>query len=337
MRLIILGFGTVGRSFFTIAKEKAEWLRIRHGLTPQVVAVVDRGGAMISETGIELNEALAAKSGGSVACHKTLGNKGMSALEVINGVEADVVLELTSTKLPDGEPALTHIESAIKKGLNVVTTNKGPLAVAMPALLELAQYEEVQLRFSGTVGGGTPFLDFAKRCLIGDRIESMRGILNGTTNYILTRMFDNGITIEEALREAQKAGYAEADPSYDISGLDTASKLVIMCNWVMERRVAIGDVHVEGISDVSIQDVERAKRNRKAVKLVGYVNDSEISVHPHSISLDEPLCVTGTLNAVTFRTELAGDITVTGRGAGGKETASAVLRDLIDIKRTLLK
>lgn len=338
MRLIIIGFGNVGRSFVEIVKGREEWLRMRYGFTPQVVAIVDRGGAIISQTGIALEEALTArKLGGSVAHHKELGHEGMSALSAIDNVEADVLLELTPTKMPDGEPALTHIESAIKKGLNVVTANKGPLAVAMPALIELAQYEGVHLKFSGTVGGGTPILDFAKNCLNGDKIESIEGILNGTTNYILTRMFDAGITMEEALDEAKKAGYAEADSSYDISGLDSASKLVIMCNWILGKRVSIRDVRLEGISKVNVQDVEKLKRSGKAIKLVGFADDSEISVHPRPIPLDSPLCVKGTFNAVAFKTEFAGNITLIGHGAGGKETASAVLRDLIDIKKMLLK
>jgi len=338
MRLIMIGFGNVGRSFLEIVRGRANWLRMNYGFTPEVVAIVDRGGAMIDQKGIKFEEALSARqSGDSVASHKTLGHAKATALNVIDGVEADVLLELTPTRMPDGEPALEYIESAIKRGLHVVTTNKGPLAVSMPALLELARYQKVHLRFSGTVGGGTPILDFAKNCLTGDKIEAIEGILNGTTNYILTRMFDAGITMDAALREAQKAGYAEADPSYDIDGFDTAAKLVIMCNWIMGRRVSIRDVDLEGISKVSVKDVERAKRSGNTIKLLGIVNDSEISVHPRPIPIENPLFVRGTLNAVVFKTEHAGGITLIGRGAGGKETAIAVLRDLIDIKRMLLK
>jgi homoserine dehydrogenase len=221
--------------------------------------------------------------------------------------------------------------------LNVITTNKGPIAAALPSLLELARYQKVNLKFSGTVGGGIPILTFAKKCLAGCKIESIEGILNGTTNHILTRMLDAGITLDEALKEAQIAGYAEADPSYDINGLDTASKLVIMSNWILEKRVSIGDVDIEGISKVSVEEVENAKRSRKAIKLIGRINDSEISVHPRAVPDDSPICVKGTLNAVLFKTDLAGEITMAGRGAGGTETASAVLRDIIDIKSALMQ
>ena len=338
MRTVMIGFGSVGRTFFEIVNKGSDLLRKNYGIIPKIITIVDRGGAIINPLGIDMREALSARlSSGSVAGHKTLGHKGMKALTVIDSVEADLLLELTPTSLPEGEPGLTHIESAIKKGLNVITTNKGPIAAAMPSLLELARYQGVHLRFSGTVGGGTPILSFAKKCLAGCKIESIEGILNGTTNHILTRMLDDGMTLKGALKEAQDAGYAEADPSYDINGLDTAAKLVIMANWIMGRRLSIRDVDIEGISNVNVKDVMNSKRSKEAIKLVGLINDSEISVHPRPVSFDNPLCVKGTLNAVVFKTDLAGTITVTGRGAGGTETASAVLRDMIDIKRNLLE
>lgn len=333
----MIGFGSVGRAVVDIINKTPDLLRA-YGINPQIVAIVDRGGAMIDPHGIDPFEAISTRlSCGSVSGHSALGHKGTSALNVIDNVEADILLELTPTSLPEGEPGLTHIESAIKKGLNVITTNKGPIAAAMLSLLELAQYQGVHLRFSGTVGGGIPILNFAKKCLAGCKIESIEGILNGTTNHILTRMLDAGITLNDALQEAQSAGYAEADPSYDINGLDTASKLVIMSNWIMGRRLTIRDVDIEGISNVSVGEVEEAKLSNKALKLVGLVNESEISVHPRRVPFESPLCVKGTLNAVVFKTDLAGAITVTGRGAGGTETASAVLRDIIDIKNALLQ
>lgn len=147
-----------------------------------------------------------------------------------------------------------------------------------------------------------------------------------------SRMFEDEIPMNEALEEASKAGYAEADPSYDVNGTDTASKLVILSNWILGRQVSIRDVQIEGISRVTIDDVREAKRSGKAVKLVGFADDSHMSVGPSSIPLDDPLCVKGTLNAVAFKTEQIGNITLTGRGAGGNETAFAALRDLIEIK-----
>jgi len=332
----MIGFGTVGRSFAEILRERLDLLRLQHRFTVQVVAIVDRGGAMIDDKGIDLSGAASIRRlTGSVANHPTLGHKGDTALQVIESAEADVLLELTPTRFPDGQPAVTHIESAFKKGLHVITTNKGPLSAAMPALLELARYQGVQFRFSGTVAAGTQLLNYAKECFVGNRIQSITGILNGTTNYILTRMWEVGASMDESLEEARKLGYAEADPSYDVNGMDTASKLVILCNWVMGRSVSIRDVKMEGITQVSISDIRRAKQDGNAVKLVALANESEISVRPRPVSITDPMCVRGTLNAVVLTTELAGEITIIGPGAGGIETASAILSDLIDIKRTL--
>jgi homoserine dehydrogenase len=336
LRIIIIGFGTVGRSFAEIVQERSESLRRLYGIAPQVVAIVDRGGAIIDEKGVNISEALSKRnSHESVAQHRTLGHQGVGALDVIKTVEADVLLELTPTNVTDGEPGLTHIESALKNDLNVITTNKGPLAVAMPALLELARYQGVDFRFSGTVGGGTQLLKFAKECLAGDRVLSVEGVLNGTTNYILTQMFKEGVSMSHALKEARDFGYAEADPRFDIDGIDTAIKLVIISNWVMGGSDSIRDVMIEGISSVTFQEIEESKRQNKEIKLVGSTKDYKLSVRPRAISLSNPLCVDGILNAVLFKTELAGEITLCGRGAGGRETASSVLRDLIDIKKRL--
>jgi homoserine dehydrogenase len=164
---------------------------------------------------------------------------------------------------------------------------------------------------------------------------SIRGILNGTSNYILTRMSEGGVTIGEALKEAQKAGYAEADPTYDIEGIDTACKLVIVANWVMGRNVTLKDVHMNGIVGVTREDVIDARAEGKVIKLLGTIEE-EISVRPTVIDADHPLAVGGALNAVSFNAEYAGEVTIVGKGAGGVETAGAVLRDLIDIRRTAL-
>ncbi|MCX8191193.1 MAG: homoserine dehydrogenase, partial [Nitrososphaerales archaeon] len=249
-------------------------------------------------------------------------------------VEADVVIEATPTNIKDGEPALSHIIKAIRMGMHVISTNKGPFALAFPIIHELAEHNGVQLRFSGTVGGGTPILQFAKKCLRGDEIISIRGVLNGTTNYILTRM-EEGYPFDQALKEAQRLGIAETDPSLDIDGIDSAAKLVILANWVMKRRVTLKDVLIKGLREVNREDLITLLKQGKTIRLIASAND-KIEVSPTQISLDDPLNIKGTLNAVTFSSKYAGDETIIGRGAGGLETASAVLRDLIDIKFSLI-
>jgi homoserine dehydrogenase len=159
----------------------------------------------------------------------------------------------------------------------------------------------------------------------------VRGILNGTTNYILTEMAEKHTNFEQALSNAQRLGYAETDPSMDVDGLDAACKVVIMANWIMNKKLTLKDVKVKGIRDVTLKEIGEANEKENAVKLIGTINEGA-SVAPTGISRYDPLCVRGVLNAVTFVSELAGEETIIGKGAGGIETASAVLRDLIDIR-----
>jgi len=335
MRIILVGCGVVGQSFARILVRREAELVKNYGFHPRVVAIVDKGGAAVNPKGLNLEKTLSLKAEkGTVALGPEDGHPGMLALDVIESVEAESMVEVTPTNIKDGEPSLSHIKTAFKSGKHVVTTNKGPLALALPALTELADYNRVYLRFSGTVGAGTPVLDLAKKCLLGDRIISIRGILNGTTNYILTEMDERRITFQQALENAQKLGYAEADPSMDVDGLDAACKLVIMANWIMDKKATLRDVKIQGIRDVTLQALEEAAKKGCTVKLIGSIND-DLKVVPTEISRYDPLCVGGVLNAVTFVSEFAGEETVIGRGAGGMETASAILRDLLDIKQTL--
>ena len=335
MRIILIGCGVVGQSFARILIRREPELVKNYGFHPRVVAMVDKGGAAINPKGLDLEKMLSLKvEKGTVAVSREHGHLAMSALDVIESVEAEAMVEATPTNIKDGEPGLSHIKTAFKTGKHVVTTNKGPLALALPALTELADYNKVYLRFSGTVGAGTPVLELAKKCLLGDRIVSIRGILNGTTNYILTEMDEKHITFQQALENAQKLGYAEADPSMDVDGMDAACKLVIMANWIMNKKVTLKNVSVQGIRNVTLQTLEEAAKRNCTIKLIGSINDN-LKVKPTEISRHDPLSVGGVLNAVTFVSEFAGEETIIGRGAGGMETASTILRDLLDIKQNL--
>ena len=337
MRIILIGFGVVGKSVTAIlARRYAEKVK-DYGFNPKIVAIVDIDGAVINPRGLstEKLETLRQK-GAPISADPEFGHPGMTALDVIESVEAEVVVEVTPVNIKNGEPAMSHITTAFKTGKHVVTTNKGPLALALPALTELAEYNNVYLRFSGTVGGGTPMLEFAKRCLAGDKILAIKGILNGTTNYILTEMAQNRVSFQEALANAQKLGYAETDPTMDIEGFDTACKIVILTNWVMNKKVTLRDVDRTGIRDVTLQALDEAAKRGNTIKLIGAIDGKgKPTVKPMEIPKNSPLCVSGVLNAVTFYTEFAGEQTLVGKGAGGMETASAVLRDLLEIRRRL--
>lgn len=336
MRIILVGYGVIGKSVSAVLARRYTEKVADYGLNPKIVAIADLDGAVINPRGLSPEKLETVRQRGfPISADPDFGRPGMPALDVIDSVEAEVVVEVTPVNIKTAEPALSHITKAFKTGKHVVTTNKGPLALAMPALTELAEYNNVCFRFSGTVGGGTPMLEFAKRCLAGDRILNIRGILNGTTNYILTEMSQNRVTFQEALANAQKLGYAEREPSMDVDGFDAACKVVILANWVMNKKITLKDVDRTGVRDVSLQALDEASKKGKTIKLIGGVEDGKASVKPTEIEKDNPLCVSGVLNAVTFSCELAGEQTIIGRGAGGPETAGAVLRDLLAIRHTL--
>ena len=335
MRIILCGFGVVGQNLAKLLNSRSEDLYVRFGLKPRIVGVADRDGSAVESSGLDLTRLIEIKKKfGSVKKYGNVNNK-QTGLDLINNLDADVLVETTASNYKDAEPGMSHITSAMKQGLHVISVNKGPLALAFPSLMELATYNQVLLKFSGTVGGGTPILDYAKNSLRGERISSFAGILNGTTNYILTNMA-KGMTFESALQDAKKKGYVEADESLDLDGLDAAAKLVILANWIMDFKVTLPDIKKIGIRKVTTSDIQKASKNNCALKLIASCN-KDLIVAPKEISLDDPLCVNGTLNAISFTSEHSGTQTIIGRGAGGIETASSILRDLLDIRQEISK
>ncbi|WP_458747260.1 homoserine dehydrogenase [Candidatus Nitrosocosmicus sp. T] len=329
MRIIVCGMGVVGQSFLRLLISNSKLLYKNYGIKPRVVACIDSKGIAHSQTGLDLERVLNVKEKyGEVAKYS---ESIFNADNYIENIDAEVLLELTPTNLTTAEPGLSHIISGLRTKKNVITVNKGPLALSFSSLVELAEYNNVMLRFSGTVGGGTPVLDFAKHCLKGDRITSFTGILNGTTNYILTKMA-TGLHFSEALQDAKEKGYAETNPILDIDGDDAAAKLVIMANWIMGYKVTLKDVDKTGITNIDQEEIIKATREGKSLKLIAACDKEQLFVKPIPISKDDPICVNGTLNAVTFQSEHSGAQTIIGKGAGGVETASSVLRDLIEIK-----
>ena len=331
MRIILCGFGVVGQSLVKLFDSRSVDLYAKYGLKPRVVGVFDSKGSAIDSSGLDLRKLVETKKKfGSVKNYfKTKNN--MSGLDMIKNLEADVLIETTASNYEDAEPGMTHIISAMKKGMHVISVNKGPLALAFPSLLELATYNQVMLKFSGTVGGGTPILDYAKDSLRGERIISFAGILNGTTNYILTNMA-NGLSFESALKDAKDKGYVEADESLDLDGLDAAAKLVILANWIMGMKVTMPDIKCTGIRKVTTEDIKKAAKKKCAIKLIASCN-KDLEVSPREVSIEDPLCVNGTLNAIAFTSEHSGTQTIIGKGAGGMETASSILRDLLHVRQ----
>ena len=336
MRIILIGYGIVGQSFTKLLLSKLVDLYNLYGMKPRIVACVDNKGSAIDKSGLDIQRLLEIKKNkGTVGEYFKNKISRLEPLQIIENIDAEIVMELTPTNLKDGEPGLSHITSAMKYSKHVITVNKGPLSVAFSSLIELANYNGIMFKFSGTVGGGTPILEFAKRCLKGDRIVSFKGILNGTTNFILSKM-EEGLTFKNALKDAQIKGYAETVPSLDIDGFDAAAKLVIMANWLMGMKVALEDVERTGITKVTTQEVSEALKKGNAIKLLASCENKKLVVKPMEVSKLDPICVNGTLNSVTFSLEYAGNQTIIGRGAGGIETASAVLRDMIEIRENII-
>jgi homoserine dehydrogenase len=337
LRLILAGFGIVGQSFARLLMAQEKELAFTYGLVPQVVGIMDSSGWSVDEHGIDLKKALRVKKEtGKVVGMGRRDDASKMAAEMIRELEAEVLIEATPTNFKTGEPGFSHMKAAFESKKHVVTCNKGPLSIAYYALHELARHNGVQLRFSGAVGGGTPILDFGKTCSMGDQLIGMRGILNGTCNYILTRMEDEGVSFDEALEGAKKEGYAEADPSLDIDGYDSAVKLVITANHLLLSKAGIRDVRVSGIRGISLREVLKTKKQGKAMRLIASVSPERgLAVEPTVIERGHPLCINGANNAVEFDCQYSGPKVIIGKGAGGPETASSLLRDLLEIREKI--
>ena len=326
MKIAFAGFGTVGKNVAALLLKREFSTRCR------VVAIVDSKGAAVCQDGLDLAEAIARKEAygsGSMSQWNGYGISDATTSDVLEEFDPYLLIETTPTNIDDGEPGLSNMTSALSKGIDVITTNKGPIVLSLNQLTELAEKNNSNLRFSGTVGGGIPILDFAGHQLKNERILSVKGVLNSTSNYVLWKMAKDRIDLQQALQEAKSHGITENDAHYDIAGIDAACKLVILANSIMRLGVELKDVTIEGIENVTLKDVLAAENAGKAVRLVGRIED-RLRVSPELIDKTDPLHVEGDNNSICFSTEYNNYILV-GKGAGGKETASAVIRDLLDI------
>lgn len=260
-----------------------------------------------------------------LAAHR--GFKKSNPLEIVEKELLDLIVVLTPTNVYSGEPGLKYIREALKRGMDVVTADKGPLVVAYRELVSLAEFTEALFLYEATVGGGIPVFSLVRHSLRGDKIHSIRGILNGTTNYVLTRMHFEGLPLDLALKEAQMMGLAERDPSLDLEGIDSACKVVILANSLLGMDKKLEEVRVKGITQVTSDAVLAAREMGMTIKLVGSIEGGRLSVSPRLVKLNHPLCVHGTLNAIQFRTEVMGELTLIGKGAG-ESTVSALLSDI---------
>ena len=336
MKLLLIGFGVVGQGFAEILRDKACELQREHNFTATIIGVATASkGALYRAAGLDISALLeAAASGGFDGYPEQAGlRRGFTAMDMIAAGEADVLVEASPTDLETAQPALNYCHQALDTGMHLALANKGPVALDYGNLQAKARARGLQLRCEATVMAGTPIIRLAAEALAGCTIGAARGILNGTTNYILTRM-ETGMSYEEALAQAQELGYAESDPRGDVEGWDAAGKVLILANMLFGASLKLADLEVSGITGISASDIADAKAARQRYKLIATATPNGGSVKATRLFLDDPLAsVGGSTNALTLETDLLGEVTLIGAGAGKLETGFAILSDLLAIKQ----
>jgi homoserine dehydrogenase len=338
--LCLCGFGNVGRQFVRLLAARHSAIKKEYGIDLRLVAVFGSQGGIYDSMGLDL----------AALSELPVGSKGLQQLtelwsERFNGdeglaaVKADIWVEATPTELVSGQPGIHHFQTAINQGMDIVTFTKGPLVKAYRQLHELAASRGVVIKASGATAAALPTLDVGQYCLAGDTILQFEGILNGTTNYILTRMGEDNLPYEQALAEARAAGVAELDPRLDVEGWDTASKTIILANSLMDTVVDLKDVSVVGIQGVTIEDIHAAQQRGETIKLIGRAARSSVAgvvvtVGPQSLPLSNPLAaIKGTAKGIRFVGESMGEIMVTGGRSDLTGTAAAGLKDIVNLVR----
>jgi len=325
MRIFIAGFGTVGQGFAEVLSMRRDFFKERYG-DVTIVGAMDSSTYVYNSNGLDPLELVSTKRGNG----KVGSKKYENSIEVLKSCEFDLLVEVSPTDVNTGGAGLDNIRYALESKRDVITVNKGPLALKFAELISIAKKNRCKFKFEGSVGGAMPIINLCHENLKGEKIKSIRGIFNGTCNFILSKM-DNGQPFEQALKEAQQMGYAETDPTNDIEGYDSACKVVILANSVFGRNVTFDDVDITGITSVTSEAISLAASHDMVIRLIGEVSNKKLEVSPRLIPKGHPLSISGTLNSAQILSDLAGPISVSGRGAGRIETASAILSDLISI------
>ncbi|MDI6726280.1 MAG: homoserine dehydrogenase [Smithellaceae bacterium] len=337
-RLILCGFGKVAKAFATLINERNQQLGDKYGLTFELAAVVDIGGAAISKQApLQVAELLShVEAGGMVETLPGYGVPGISGAEAIATLEADVVLETTPTNLKDGQPGWNHALAALGRGLDIVFANKGPLVLHYREIRELARAKGARIMMSAATAAALPTLDVGLICLAGSRITAVEGILNGTTNYILTKMHKDKSTYETALREAQKLGIAETDPGLDVEGWDTRNKLYLIGSRIFGKDIALQDIQVTGIKGILPEVMANASAQGQVIKLLGSAclenGMLTLKVEPRALEMDHPLAsVNYSEKAICYETDTMGRVMVMGGKSSPVGAAAAMVKDLIHL------
>lgn len=346
-RLFLSGLGNVNRSLLQILVQQADLLRERYGLVFQIVGAVDSSGAAWNASGLDAQMLLDWKlARRGVAELPGVGRPGLSAIDLVQQIEADVLLEATPVNLQDGQPGLSTVQIALRRGMSAILANKGPLALAYADLADLSDLgagddrgnplDWPALRFSACVGGFLPSVNVGWRDLAGCRILRIEAVLNGTTQGIL-RMMEAGTAYAEALAEMQRRGLAETDPTLDVDGWDAANKLTILANAVLRRPTRLRDLAVTGITALTTADLQAARARGEAIVLLGLAEwdsaaaDYRLRVAPASLPTTHPLArMDGDEMGIVYETDISGRLSLSSRETDPVPTAAAMLRDLIE-------
>jgi len=338
-KLALLGFGNVGRAFARLLLRKREELQRAYGIEWRVVAIAARrAGAAISDAGLDLERAVAAVEGGGSLASLSDRPPPSAMDEIIRASGAEVLFENTPVNYETGQPALDHLVAGLEAGMHVITANKGPVVHGYRRLRELARKRGRHFFFESAVMDGAPIFSMWRTALPGARLESFRGVLNSTTNLILTLM-ESGQTFDEAVAQAQTIGVAETDPSGDILGWDAAVKVAALVTVLMDHPLLPGDVErqgIEGITPNLVREVREQGRRWKLVCQAKRTPDGVVArVGPEQVGPEDPLHgVLGTSSSITFVSDVLGNLTVIEDNPGPETTAYGLLADFINAVRT---
>jgi homoserine dehydrogenase len=338
--LLLVGFGHVGQRFVHLLRELKPCLDER-GIAAEVVGIVTRRrGAVWEDTGLDAIRMAQRVAGGDVVAPASTSPSAHSLIARLGSLSAEVrvLIETTTLDVQLGEPAISHVRAALSAGAHVITANKGPVAHAYHSLSEEARAAKRKFLFEGAVMDGIPIFNLVRETMPGVTVRGFRGVVNSTTNHILTAM-EAGESFEAALRRMQAAGVAEADPSLDVDGWDAAAKVAAMANVWMDARMTPQTVRREGISASDAERVKAAVARRRRVKLVGRATRTasgvEASVQLEELPGDDPLgSLDGQANALEIDTDLLGRIVITQRDGGLEKTAYALFTDLMNVAKT---
>lgn len=333
--IAIVGCGNVGTALIEILYEKQVELACKYGFNFKVTLITDlMKGTIIDPDGLDIKKVIEEIQ--TKNSFEAFPQVHGSFCELLETSGSTMLVEATPTNLKTGEPGLTHIRTALSRGMSVTTTNKGPISVAFDELNILAKDCGATLRYEGVIMSGTPLLEMLQTGMAGCEVVKIEGILNGTTNFMLTEM-DNGSNYAEALEQAISLGYAESDPSGDVEGWDAAVKISILAKILFGKNIPVSDIDRQGITNVTSDKIKEAYNAGYKVKLIAGISIMPQGLYayvtPKEVPLSHPLAsITGATNAVTITTDNLGEVTLIGPGAGRRETAQALLADLIAMR-----